>query len=97
MPVAHVAKAMGISRQCAHRWVRRFDEEGLAGLEDRSSRPHRSPRRTDARRERRVLAARRKHRCGLSPTGRLLSGVPERHRTRVLRRAGVRGFRSATR
>jgi len=29
-------KRMGISRQCAHRWVRRFDEEGLAGLEDRS-------------------------------------------------------------
>ena len=88
MPVAHVAKAMGISRQCAHRWVRRFDEEGVAGLEDRSSRPHRSPRRTDARRERRVLAARRKHRCGPAQLA-LLSGVPERTVTRVLRRAGV--------
>ena len=32
MPVAHVAKAMGISRQCAHRWVARFDAEGDAGL-----------------------------------------------------------------
>ena len=40
MPVAHVAQAMGVSRQCAHRWVRRFDQEGRAGLEDRSSRPH---------------------------------------------------------
>lgn len=88
MPVAHVAKAMGISRQCAHRWVKRFDEEGLAGLEDRSSRPHRSPRRTDPRRERRVLAARRKHRCGPAQLARL-SGVPERTVTRVLRRAGV--------
>ena len=88
MPVAHVAKAMGISRQCAHRWVKRFDEEGLAGLEDRSSRPHRSPRRTDARKERRVLAARRKHRCGPTQLARL-SGVPERTVTRVLRRAGV--------
>ena len=29
MPVSHVAKAMGISRQCAHRWVARFDAEGL--------------------------------------------------------------------
>ena len=27
--VAHVAKAMGVSRQCAHRWVKRFDEEGV--------------------------------------------------------------------
>ena len=43
MPVAHVAKAMGVSRQCAHRWVARFDAEGVAGLEDRSSRPHRMP------------------------------------------------------
>ncbi len=43
MPVAHVAKAMGVSRQCAHRWVKRFDEERLAGLEDRSSRPRRCP------------------------------------------------------
>lgn len=37
MPIAHVAKAMGISRQCASRWVRRFDDEGEAGLVDRSS------------------------------------------------------------
>jgi len=88
MPVAHVAKAMGISRQCAHRWVKRFDEEGPAGLEDRSSRPHRSPRRTDPRSERRVLAARRKHRCGPAQLARL-SGVPERTVSRVLRRAGV--------
>jgi len=37
MPVAHVAKAMGISRQCAHRWVARPIAEGDAGLHDRSS------------------------------------------------------------
>ncbi|HEV2427831.1 MAG TPA: leucine zipper domain-containing protein, partial [Acidimicrobiales bacterium] len=36
MPVAHVAKAMGVSRQCAHRWVARYASEGRAGLEDRS-------------------------------------------------------------
>ncbi len=29
-PVAHVAKAMGVSRQCAHRWINRFDEAGDA-------------------------------------------------------------------
>jgi len=33
-PVAHAAKAMGVSRQCAHRWLARFDAEGIAGLED---------------------------------------------------------------
>ena len=26
--VAHAAKAQGVSRQCAHRWVRRFLDEG---------------------------------------------------------------------
>ena len=46
VPVAHVAKAMGVSRQCAHRWLARFDAEGDTGLEDRSSRPHSSPSRT---------------------------------------------------
>ena len=47
--VAHVAKAMGISRQCAHRWVARFDAEGDAGLDDRSSRPHSMPTPTSRR------------------------------------------------
>jgi hypothetical protein len=32
MPVAHVAKAMGISRQCAHRWLARFDGEPRADV-----------------------------------------------------------------
>ena len=27
-PVAHVAKELGVSRQCAHRWIRRYRSEG---------------------------------------------------------------------
>ena len=46
-PVAHVARERGVSRQCAHRWVARFDVEGRAGLVDRSSRPHRFPTASD--------------------------------------------------
>jgi len=88
MPVAHVAAAMGISRQCAHRWVRRFDEEGPAGLMDRSSRPHRSPRATDTRSVAKVLKARHDHRCGPAQLARLTK-VPERTVTRILRRAGA--------
>ncbi len=34
-----------LSRQSASKWVRRYRESGLCGLKDRSSRPHRSPRR----------------------------------------------------
>jgi transposase InsO family protein len=88
MPIAHVAKAMGISRQCAHRWVRRFDEEGPAGLVDRSSRPHRSPRATDERLVAKVLKARHDHRWGPAQLAQI-SGVPERTVTRILRRAGA--------
>ena len=45
-PVAHAANSMGISRDRAYVWWRRYQTEGVAGLEDRSSRPHRSPTRT---------------------------------------------------
>jgi transposase InsO family protein len=63
-PVAHAAKAMGISRQCAYRWVRRWRAEGEAGLHDRSSRPHSSPRQTPAVVEQSIVADRVEHRRG---------------------------------
>jgi hypothetical protein len=62
MPVAHVARAMGISRQCAHRWGARFDAQGDAGLEDRPPRPHSTPTRTPTDVEARIVAARLEHR-----------------------------------
>jgi transposase InsO family protein len=79
---------MGISRQCAHRWVRRFDQEGLVGLEDRSSRPLRSPRATDPRRVAKVLRSRREQRCGPAQLARQCA-VSERTVSRILRRFGV--------
>ncbi len=85
MPVAHVAKAMGVSRQCAHRWVARWDAEGDAGLQDRSSRPHRSPNRTSDEVEQRVVAARRQLRVGPDRLADEL-GVPARTISRILRR-----------
>jgi len=88
MPVAHVARAMGISRQCAHRWVARFDLEGDEGLADRSSRPHQSPRRSSADTVARVLAARRERREGPVPLAAAL-GVPARTISRILAREGV--------
>jgi transposase InsO family protein len=85
MPVAHAAKTMGISRQCAHRWVARFDAEGDAGLVDRSSRPRSTPRRTPAEVEARIVAARVEHRRGQDWLGPEL-GIPARTVSRVLRR-----------
>jgi transposase InsO family protein len=86
--VAHVAKAMGISRQCAHRWLARYDAEGDAGLTDRTSRPHATPTRTSAEVERAVLAARAEHRRGQDWLGPEL-GLPARTVSRILRRNDV--------
>ena len=86
--VAHAAKAMGISRQCAHRWLARFDDDGEAGLTDRSSRPRNSPRRTAAEVEAQIVAARTTHRRGQDWLGPEL-GVPARTVARVLRRHGM--------
>jgi len=88
MPVAHVAKAMGVSRQCAHRWVSRFDAEGDAGLHDRSSRPRSMPTRTSAEIEDRIVAARLEHRRGQDWLAGEL-GIPARTISRVLRRHGM--------
>jgi transposase InsO family protein len=83
--VAHVAKAMGVSRQCGHRWVARFKAGGLAALHDRSSRPHSMPTRTSVEIEAAVVAARVEHRRGQDWLGPEL-GVPARTVSRILRR-----------
>ena len=87
-PVAHVAAELGVSRQCAHRWVNRYRAEGLAGLHDRSSRPRTCPRRTAAVAEHRVLAARKQLRCGPARIA-AATGVPARTVSRILARHGV--------
>jgi transposase InsO family protein/transposase-like protein len=87
-PVAHVAREMGVSRACAHRWVARFDVEGWDGLHDRSSRPHACPTRTSPTAEQAVLTARSQTRRGPAEIARR-TGVPERTVTRVLRRHGM--------
>lgn len=83
-PVAHVAKELGVSRQCAHRWVNRFRSEGPAGLVDRSSHPHRSRTRTVPEVEHAVVLARRNHRRGPAWLAEQ-TGVPARTVSRILR------------
>ncbi len=60
VPIAHVAEAMSISRQCASKWWHRYLELGVDGLHDRSSRPRSSPTRTPARREKKIVRERRR-------------------------------------
>jgi len=86
--VSHVAKAMGVSRQCGHRWVARFKTGGVAALHDRSSRPLSTPTRTSTDIEAAVVAARLEHRRGQDWLGPEL-GVAARTVSRILRRQGM--------
>lgn len=86
--VAHAAKAQGVSRQCAHRWINRFRQEGHDGLHERSSRPRHCPRQTSVEVEERIVAIRRAQRRGQDWIGPEL-GVPARTVARVLRRHGA--------
>lgn len=60
--VAEVCQLWGVSRQTFYVWRRRYEDEGLAGLEDRSSRPARSPARMPADLEARIVDMRQAHR-----------------------------------
>ena len=45
-PISEVAARFQCSWPTVKRWVDRYRAEGVSGMGDRSSRPHRSPRRT---------------------------------------------------
>lgn len=62
--VAAAAESMGVSRQTAYKWLARYREEGPAGLFDRRSRPHRSPRQSGERLVAAILQLRRAGRLG---------------------------------
>jgi transposase InsO family protein len=85
---AHIAAAMGVSRKCVKTWIDRFAAEGEPGLWDRSSRPHRTPTRTPAETESRIIELRQRERRGPEWIGAEL-GVPARTVSRVLARNGV--------
>lgn len=63
-PVTKAAWAAGVSRQTASKWVRRYREEGLAGLRNRSTRPKTSPTRVPDRVEAKIAKLRLKERIG---------------------------------
>ena len=90
--VAAAAESMNISRQCAHKWWRRFQLEGLDGLRDRSSRPHRSPHQTSPRLERRIVALRQSRKIGPARLAGIV-GVPASTVHRVLVRHGCNRLR----
>jgi transposase InsO family protein len=90
--VAAAAESMNISRQCAHKWWRRYQAEGLEGLRDRSSRPLSCPHQTPARVERRIVALRHSRRLGPARLAGIVE-VPASTVHRVLVRHGVNRLR----
>ena len=85
---ADAAKAMGVSRQTAYKWLRRFCDEGPDGLFDRSSAPHFCPHALSSEEVARIVA----HRLESLKGPHRLAYDLGRHRSTiygVLRRAGV--------
>ena len=47
MTITAIATTVGMSRRFVYKWIQRFMEEGLEGLQDRPPGPHRQPRLPD--------------------------------------------------
>ena len=86
--VPTATRAQGVSRATGYKWVRRFRAEGIAGLADRTSRPHRSPRRTSVTEVDRILRSRVELSWGPDRLGPLL-GHPASTVAAVIRRSGL--------
>ena len=78
----------GVARKTAYKWWRRWLAEGEAGLQDRSSRPRRSPTRVPARVERKIERLRRRRKLGPMRIGWRL-GLASSTVYRVLCRLGL--------
>jgi putative transposase len=42
-PVAALCREFNVSRQTGHKWIKRFNEQGFAGLDEQSRRPKSAP------------------------------------------------------
>ena len=87
-PLRRAAERFQVSVSTAQRWANRYRVEGEAGMADRSSRPHSSPRRTPTRIERRIVTVRVLRRWGPARIASFLRLVPSTVQ-RVLARYGL--------
>ena len=77
-PLRRAAERFQVSVTTASRWAGRYRDHGEAGMQDASSRPRTSPRKTCPRRERRIIAIRINRRWGPARIGYLLGIHPSR-------------------
>lgn len=88
---AHAGRMCGCSARTASKWWRRFEDEGQAGLCDRSSRPHKLRSPTPSSVCERIMELRRERLTGAHIAAR--TGVSPATVSRVLRRAGLSRLR----
>jgi transposase len=86
--VARAAERFQVSRTTATRWAGRYQQLGRAGMDDRSSRPHRSPGRTPPPIVRKIVHHRIKKRLGPVQIAALVGVAPSTVH-RVLTRVGL--------
>ena len=75
-PIARAAERMNVARPTARKWVRRFEAEGEAGLEDRPATARRRPHRLSPARERAIVDRRDATLAGPHPIGWTLGENP---------------------
>lgn len=86
--VAATAERFQVDPKTVRKWRDRFLSEGVVGLEDRSSRPHRSPNRTPPPVSARVVALRRRRRWGADRIAHEVGLAPSTVQ-QILHRAGI--------
>ena len=89
---AEAAREFHVSDKTASKWEERFRKEGVAGLADRSSRPHHMPRLTDSKVTDEILSLRKLRKNGSHIAKEV--GVSSATVCRTLRRAGLNRLQS---
>ena len=89
--LSRAAASFHVTPKTAAKWVRRYRQEGGAGLRDRSSRPHHSPRATSSSRVGLVIELRRQHRPAYHIAR--TTGLSPATVSRILRRARLSRWR----
>jgi transposase len=91
MTLQAAATAFNVCARTAAKWIRRYQQQGSAGLYDHSSRPHRSPRRTGEALEQQVEQLRRQRFTGYHIAQ--IIGLSRATISRILRRLGLNRWR----
>lgn len=84
---ASIAHAVGVCARTVRKWVKRYEAEGLVGLQDRSSRPRRLHRSTPSATVERVGALRRQRLTGKAIAAE--TGISPASVSRILKRLGL--------